>query len=214
MNTRRGIPVRVIVGDSGPLISLAACDRLSLLCEFRNPVSVPDVIRAECLRYPEKIGAVTLEEWFRPETCPAEIIATPILAAWEKAVAAETADPGLRLSDGLGDAAIAWVLRQAQLGIGLDGPTLVLTEDGPFGDSVLRSSFPEVHVLSTRAFLRTLENFHRIPSAQAVIGEIASAGRQLARYLADRPGYPAPGTRTTWAEVLSAEPDPGPGDRL
>lgn len=213
MNNRRGIPVRVILADSGPLISLAACGQLRLLDEFRRPVGIPDVIKAESTRFPEKIGAATLDEWFRSEHCPVDVIATPILSAWEKAVAAEAADSNLHLSDGLGDAALVWILRQAAFEIGFDGPTLVLTEDGPFGDGVLRSAFPEVHVLSTRAFLRTLENFGRLASAQAVIEQIAGAGRQLARYLADRPGYPLPGTRTTWAEVLSAESDPGPDDR-
>lgn len=203
MNTRRGLPVRVVVSDSGPLISLAACGRLDLLQEFRRPILVPDVIRAECLRFPGRIGAATLAEWFEPSTCPAEVLPTPFMAVWQEAVATEDETPGLHTSVGIGDAATAWLLRQAQFGIGLDGPILVLTEDGPFGDGVLRDRFPEVHVLSTRALLRTLENFGRIVSAEAILGEIAQAGRQLARYLADRPGRPSPGTRTTWAEVLA-----------
>ena len=37
-------------------------------------------------------------------------------------------------------------------------PTLGLTGDGLFEGGVLRDQFPEIHVLSTHAFLCTLEN--------------------------------------------------------
>ena len=212
MNTRRGLPVQVVVSDTGPLISLAACGRLDLFTEFRRPVRVPDVVRAECLRHPGKIGTATLEAWFDPSTCPAEVLATPFMAAWEKAVPKEEANPELHASLGIGNAALAWLLRQAQAGIGLDVPTLILTEDGPFGDGIVRDRFPEVHVLSTRAFLRTLENFGQIPSAERIIEEIARAGRQLARYMADRPGRISPGVRMTWADALESQAASGPGN--
>lgn len=202
MITRRGLPIQLIVADSEPLISLAACDRLELLREFRCPVRVPDVVQAECLRHPDKIGAADLQQWFGALDCPAVELPTPFLTAWHQAIAEEASEPDRHTSAGIGDAAVAWLLRQAQLGTVLDSPTLLLTEDGPFGDGVVRDRFPEVQVLSTRALLRTLENVGRIPSAQSVIDEIARAGRQLARYMADRPGRPSSGTRTTWATVL------------
>lgn len=206
MSLRQGLPVQVVVSDAGPLISLAACRRLDLLTEFRRPVRVPDVVRAECLRHPDKIGTATLTDWFDPSTCPAEVLATPFMPIWEQAVSQEQALPGSRASLGIGDAALAWLLRQAQAGVGLNVPTFILTEDGPFGDGSVRDRFPEVHMLSTRAFLRTLENFGRIASAEGIVGGIAQAGGQLARYMADRPGRPSPGTKTTWADVLAAQP--------
>lgn len=57
--------------------------------------------------------------------------------------------------------------------------------------TVRRDRFPETHVLSTRVSLRTLENFGRTQSAQAVFDGISSKGSQLARYAAD----PAPYSR-------------------
>jgi len=203
MSARRGVPIQVVIADSGPLISLAACGRLDLLGEFRRPVLIPDVMKAECLRFPEKVGAGTLETWFATPGCPIEIVPTPFLNMWREAVAADDADPKSRSALGIGDAAVSWILRQAQVGVLADSPTLVLTEDGPFGDGVLRDRFPEVHLLSTRAFLRTLENLGRINSAEDIIADIAVAGRRLGRYLADRPGRPAPGTKTTWADVFA-----------
>jgi len=142
---------------------------------------------------------------------PAETLPTPLLAVWQQAVADETKDPNLHSSEGLGDATIAWLLRQIQGGRIAEGPTLVLTEGGPFGNGVLLDRFPEAHVLSTRAFLRALANFKVIPSDEAVIEEIANAGRKLARYLADRPGRLSPGTKTTWSEVLEADKPSGLG---
>jgi len=161
-------------------------------------------IKAEYLRFPDKIGASTLADWFESDDCVIDVIPTPLLSAWEAAVSADDAAPGSHQAVGLGDAATAWLLRQVQDGFAADSPTLVLTEDGPVDDGVLRDQFPEVHVLSTRAFLRTLENFGLIVSAEAVIREIAYAGRSLARYMADRPGRPAPGVRTTWSSGLGA----------
>lgn len=171
---------------------------------------VPDVVKAECLRDLEKIGAATLARWFSSADCPVEILPTPFMPAWRQAVADEATHPGSHDSAGIGDAAAAWILAQAQVREGVLTPTLILTEDAPFGDGVIRDRFPEVHVLSTRAFLRTLENFGRIASADDIIHEIANAGRQLARYTADRPGRPFPGTRTTWTDVLES-PKPKPG---
>lgn len=182
MTARKGLPIQVVVADAGPLISLAACDRLDLLGAFDRPVRVADVVRAGCLRHPGKIGTATLAQWFADPGCPAQVVATPLLVAWEGALANEAADPGNRDSVGIGDAATAWLLRQAQFGFLLDGPVLVLTEDGPFGDGVIRDRFPEVHVLSTRALLRTLENF----------GVIALRKRSSRR--SRRPGDPWPAT--------------------
>jgi hypothetical protein len=209
MNAPRRLPIRIVVSDTGPLISLAACNRLALLGEFNRPVAIPDVVKAECLRHPAKVGAETLAAWFAAPECPIEVLRTPVMNVWENAVAADEADPTSRESTGIGDAAMAWLLSRTRQGLALNEPTLVLTEDGPFGDGILRDQFPEVHVLSTRAFPRTLENFGRIPSAEAVIAEIADAGRKLARYLADRPGQSSRGTKTTWAEVMASGPVPG-----
>ena len=200
---RSRLPIQVVIVDTGPLISLAACDHLELLMEFRQPVRVPDVIKAECLRNPEKIDAATLVDWFGSPDCPVEILSTPLMSAWMQAVATEATDPASHESIGLGDAAIAWLLRQDRLATGRI-PTMVVTEDAPSGDGVIRDRFPEIHVLSTRALLQTLENFGRIASAEHIINQLALAGRHLARYMADRPGRPVPATRTSWADVLHA----------
>jgi hypothetical protein len=67
---------------------------------------------------------------------------------------------------------------------GPDVTSLVLTEDASFGNTILKRN---VHVLSTRPFLATLEELGIIPSATVILKDIAVAGRRLARYQADRP---------------------------
>ena len=63
MNTYVRVPITVVVVDSGPLISLAACGRLDLLGAFSRPIRVADVARAECVRDLEKTGAPRLANW-------------------------------------------------------------------------------------------------------------------------------------------------------
>ena len=133
MIARSRLPIQVVIVDTGPLISLAACDHLELLSEFQKPIQVPDVIKAECLRNPEKIGAATLSDWFTSPDCPVEVLNTPLMPAWTQAVEKEASDPASRESIGLGDAATAWLLGQARLSPWTT-PTLVVTEDAPFGD--------------------------------------------------------------------------------
>jgi hypothetical protein len=90
---------------------------------------------------------------------------------------------------------MAWVPRSNEV-------SLILIEDANLGDVVVQQQFPEVYALSTRAFLQTLQNFGKIPSAADVVSEIANAGRNLARYMADRPGMVDRNTRSTWTDTL------------
>ncbi len=105
------------------------------------------------------------------------------------------------------DAAAAWILSGIASQPRSNEMCLLLTEDANFGDVVIPSQNPGVHILSTRAFLKTLENFELIPSAAAIVDEIGEAGRRLARYYADRPGRPEPGLRTSWTDTLGKGPE-------
>lgn len=108
MTGYRKLPVRVVIADTGPLVSLAACGRLDLLGEFLQPVRIADIVQAECLRFPDKPGAGTLGYWFDSSKCPVEVVTTPFLPIWRDAVAAENADlAGGRQSLGIGDAVLA-----------------------------------------------------------------------------------------------------------
>jgi hypothetical protein len=60
-------------------------------------------------------------------------------------------------------------------------------------------------MLSTRLFLKTLENFGRVKSADAIIREIAEKGRSVARYAVDRPGKVDLKTRSQWTDALQQD---------
>jgi len=58
-------------------------------------VKLPDVGKAECLRYLDKIGTAALEAWFSLSGVPAETMATPLLALWQQAVEDGKHEPGI-----------------------------------------------------------------------------------------------------------------------
>jgi hypothetical protein len=105
-------------------------------------------------------------------------------------------------SRGIGDASIAWLIQRLNSTSAQDEIVLMLSEDSAFGDSVIRTRNPEGYMLSTRLFLKTLENFGRVASAEIIIREIAEKGRSVARYAVDRPGKIDPKTRSQWTDAL------------
>jgi hypothetical protein len=212
MTTFTKVPVDLVVVDSGPLITLSIAGELRLLQKFRRPIRILDVAKAECTRFRDKPGANELAAWFvEEEGRNYSSIKTPgHLARYLEAVAKEDAGDTNRPSQGIGDEAITWYLVNAQkIEQGRD-VVLVLLEDAPFGDGVISMQNPEVAVVSTRAFLRTLQNYGLIESAEAVVKRVEenSGGiRKVARYLADRPGRLAPNVRTDWKEPLQPDDD-------
>jgi hypothetical protein len=199
--TFRRAPVSIVVIDSGPLIGLAAIDRLDLLDCFSRPLYVTDVVQAECLRFPDKLGAGRLGQWFA--TFDGErysIVVTPFLALWKKAVDEESAGALDRPSKGIGDASIAWLLHMFRSQH--KEPLLILTEDAGLGDGLILELSPQHHLLSTRMFLQTLENYGRLASATEALQAIAHAGRTLSRYGVDRPGRLDARTKTDWTDTL------------
>ena len=201
--TPRRIPVTLIVVDSGPLISLAACERLELLDSFDRKVRITDVVRGECLRFPDKPGGAVLRRWFADLPGHAEVLSTPFLTLWQDAVTREDAGDETRPSKGIGDASVTWLLQRLLS----RGPTeeiiLVLSDDAPLGDGILQKRHPEIYMLSTRAFLQVLANFGVGPSVPTVMREILEAGRAVSRYTVDRPGRLSPGVKSSWTDGLS-----------
>lgn len=203
MNPFRRIPVTLVLVDSGPLISLAACGKLSLLNSFNRKVRIVDVVKGECLRYPDKIGFKELQQWFQElDGDRFAIEPTPLMDDWLEAVKQEAAGDTTRPSLQIGDAAIALATTRFSNPTRKQEVILLLLEDSAFGDGVIRQQYPEVYALSTRSFLTTLQNFGVIQSATAIIHEIAIAGRNVAPYRVDRPGRIGPGTKSQWSDSL------------
>jgi hypothetical protein len=192
-----------VLVDSGPLISLAVCNRLELLDSFSRQVRIVDVVKAECLREMNKVGAAALEPWFQQlDGKKYAVEPTPLLDDYIAAVKQEEEGDQTRPSQQIGDAAIALAIRRFSLPAGKPEVVLLLLEDSRFGDGTIRLIHPEVYALSTRAFLTTLQNFGRIPSAVDVLREIIAAGRTVSPYTVDRPGRLGPGTKSQWTDSL------------
>jgi hypothetical protein len=110
----------------------------------------------------------------------------------------------------VGDEAITWYIGNvSKLEQGND-VVLVLLEDAPFGDGSLLLQHPEVAAVSTRAFLRTLQNYGIIKSADELVRRVEenSAGeRKMSRYMADRPGRLSQNVRSECKSPLSTDED-------
>jgi hypothetical protein len=199
--------VDIVIADTGPLISLATAHRLDLLHCFGRPVKVLDVVKEECLRKEGAPGQAELKLWFESNAPAFELVNSPLLQTYRQALAREASGEDPHATEGLGDAAISWLVAKAPRLYGRDTISLVLTEDAPFGDTRLGRN---VHVLATRPFLATLENLGMIESARAIIADIAAAGRNVSRYGADRPAEVGPRRRRSqWDD--SVEKAKGPG---
>jgi hypothetical protein len=209
VNTWRKKPVTIIVADSGPLISLACADELELLQAFGRPVVVADVVRAECTRNLGVPGEGRLAHWFGGKGANQfKELHTPFLRVFQDALEKQASGEDVEATRGLGDAAIAWILKNLDrlkttagqpLPFGRGEIALVLTEDGPFGDGAVLMK-RHAHVLSTREWLKTLERLEVIPSAKAIIAEIQADGRRVPRYMADRPAMLDDGSRSDWKD--------------
>lgn len=198
-------PINVVIADAGPLISLASAKRLDLLECFDRPIKILDVVKEECLRKKGAPGQAELEVWFQTNAPLFEIVSSPLLVSYRQAVEAETKGIDPHACEGLGDASIAWLVAKIPRLYSPNVTSLVLTEDAGFGNTVLRRN---VHVLSTRSFLATLENLDFIDSAAQILAAIATAGRTVARYQADRPALVGPkaAQKTQWTEAAK-KPD-------
>ena len=170
---------------------------------FERPIRIVDVVRAECLRYPGRLGHDALAAWFQQiDGERIDVIKTPFLAMWNDAVAKEVAGDTTFPSRQIGDATQTFVMSGMARMKPSSEKILLLLEDAAFGDGVVRNTHPSVFALSTRAFLTTLENYGIITSAAAILQEVADAGRKVAPYRAERPGRLDVGARSEWTSAL------------
>lgn len=201
-------PITLVVADAGPLISMALANQLKLLFTFDKPVYVLDVVKAECLRKSDAPDREILRNWLGSNKSQISIINSPIIKPFNDALRLEETGEQPHATQGLGDAAIAWFVANARQICAPDALSLVLTEDAPFGDTVLARN---VHVLSTRPWLKTLENFGLIVSAQDVLKQIELNGRKVSRYNVDRPAIipttnPNKSLKSDWKAPLAKKP--------
>lgn len=170
-------PIRIVLPDAGPLISLALGNALDLLLLAADDVRlvVTDVVEFEAThRSDQYADAVIIRKFLREHAQRVEVLPTTIgtLALGDlrrRALAGEQ----VRLSKDLGELSITnFVISLRTVNPG--DPMLVIIEDDWF--SANSFSVPgNVHLLSTSAWLDGLEALGQIPSAAAVRAQILAA---------------------------------------
>lgn len=192
-------PVEIIIPDTGPLITLAAADRLDLLQTFGRQVLVTDVVQRECVRIPGRPGEPELREWLSAKGANQfRTIETPFADVYDRLSQQPDPEPHQRATKGLGEASIAWTIANIERFASSEATTLVLIEDARAGDSMPR----DVHVLSTRAWLNTLQNMGVIADAGAIM---RSPGRTTSPYQRDQPATLVPAARSEWTSNTKAQ---------
>lgn len=169
--------VRLIVTDSSPLITLAAAESLHLLTIPGIPVLIPDMVYYEVTRNIAKLGATNVVQWVKANRVLVRLEPTEVFAEYQALLTlnpkTSSRDRGERAAtEVLTDAIIADPHMQA----------LLLYEDSDIMRRRFADLLPErVMPISTGGFLRTLEEAGRIQSADRVLDEAMTKGRDVTK---------------------------------
>ena len=182
-------PIRVVLPDTGPLISLSLGESLDLLLTVASEVRLvlTDVVefeathRADDLPDAQVIRAFLQDHAGRIEVMPTTIGSIALADLHRRAAAGQPAT----LPKDLGELSIrnfVMSLRTANL-----GDLLVIIEDDWFAENAY--AVPgNIHLLSTSAWLDGLEALGRIPSASDVRSRVQARRPHFrADFLVDRP---------------------------
>lgn len=170
-------PIRIVLPDAGPLISLALGNALNLLLLASDDVRivVTDVVEFEATHRTDRYAdAATIEAFLQEHAQRVEVLPTTIgtLALGDLRRRAQAGEQ-VRLAKDLGELSITnFVISLRTVNPG--DPTLVIIEDDWF--SANSYTVPgNVHLLSTSAWLDGLEALGQIPSAATVRAQIQAA---------------------------------------
>lgn len=169
--------VRIVVLDTGPLITLAAADALDYLCYPSVPVLIPDAVFYEATVKQGALGAADLIEWAQANARTVQIVPT---AAFADVTARLDVDPPIRQKD-LGERAALEVIRDVLTEDALEAAVFLIEDQGAIRQI---SAYPrpgQIIPISTTDFLRLLEDEGRINSADAVLQAAEDAGRFASR---------------------------------
>jgi hypothetical protein len=169
---------KLIVPDTGPLITLAAAESLDYLLYPAVPVNVPDAVLYEATVRSDALGAQSIAEWVQRHSQQVFPLVTQAFADYLAALEA-----GLRTPRDLGERAAVEAIRHT-LVLAPDERAVFVTED----DRLLTGTYVVLEVdrdrmisITTRDFLEGLEKARRINSADDVYRRAEDAGRFASR---------------------------------
>jgi hypothetical protein len=173
------LAARLIVMDTGPLITLAAADSLDILLYPGVPVLVPDAVLYEATRDAAALGAAEILDWAQRRAEQVRTLSTETFFAY---IEAREANPARREKD-LGERAALEAIHDA-VHLAEGERAVLLTED----DRVLRRVLvveaeltARMIPITTRDFLEAMEAARRINSADEIYRRASDAGRLASR---------------------------------
>ncbi len=168
---------RILVMDTGPLITLAVADSLDYLLLPGLPVIIPDAVFYEATRKSVAIGAADTTEWVQTHANKISIVPTAVFLS-EVTLAT---DRKVRVPD-LGERAALEIIRHTPFASESE-IAILLTED----DEVIRGRFiplderHRVVVVTTCDLLESLEEAQLINSVEAVYARANDGGRMATK---------------------------------
>lgn len=177
---------RLIVTDTGPLITLAVAESLDYLLYPGIPLYVPDAVLYEATRDAAMLGAQAILDWAQANSNEVRTLSTQVFFNY---VQSRETDPTWREKD-LGERAAIEAIHDA-VHLAADERALLIAED----DRVLRRVLvveaeltARIIPITTRDFLEGMEAARRIQSADEVYRRAEDAGRaaSLRKALSDQ----------------------------
>jgi hypothetical protein len=173
------LSARLIVMDTGPLITLAAADCLDYLLYPGVPVHIPDAVLYEATRDSAALGAAEILDWAQRNSEQVRTISTETFFNY---VESRQTNPARREKD-LGERAAIEAIHDG-IHLAADERAILITED----DRVLRRVLvieaeltARIIPITTRDFLEGMEGARRINSADEVYQRAENAGRLASR---------------------------------
>lgn len=192
--------IKIIVPDSGPLITLALSNALDTLLLPGVPIYIPDMVRHEVIRDMSKPGAADIAKWIRlNEGDSVRIVSTEV---YEEYLILMGVNPATRTRN-RGEMAAAEVL--AKVVDSGDVYAVLLFEDSAVAKQNFLVRLPQnVLILSTSSFLDGLQRAGKILSADEIL---AAAVRLRGAEVVNRTGLTPDGEGAdNWVEDYSFDP--------
>lgn len=173
------LTARLIVMETGPLITLAAADSLDYLLYPGVPLYLADAVLYEATRDAAALGATEILDWAQRNSDRVRTISTHVFFNY---VQTRETNPGYREKD-LGERAAIEAVHDG-MNLATNERAVLITED----DRVLRRVLvieAELTLLlipiTTRDFLEGMEAARRINSAEEIYRRAEDAGRLASR---------------------------------
>ena len=179
--------IRMVIPDSGPLISLGKIDRMDLIDRFKCPIIITDVVQMEITDGPDDAtDARVLSDWMQRGGNRLQVADTTYGQLLKQNRQLLDMIPENRRAPlvrqfkrkNAGELSILEFAMEIRTWMSDSDTTLVLFEDSevrsiPFGD--------HVHLMSNWSLAMSLEKLGVIPSADALFDQIEAAGRNAPR---------------------------------